>query len=319
MLRRALLMLSAGLMIAGTGAASAQDFPTKPIRMVTLGIGANADFVSRLIANPLSERLGKPVVVDNRSGSGVIPAGIVSSSPPDGYTLLVIPDAFWRLPFMQEVPYDPIRDFSPITLAAVTPLLVVVHPSLPVKSLKELIAYAKAKPGALNYASGIAGSTTHLAAELFKVMAGVNIVHVGYKGGGPALNAILGAEVQTMFANATGVTPHVASGRLRALAVTSSQPSKLFPELPTVAAAGVPGYEAVATMAVFAPAKTPAALIDRLNREIVRTLNEPEVRDRFAKAGSEAIGSTPKALADAMRSDMATMGKMIKAAGIRAQ
>jgi tripartite-type tricarboxylate transporter receptor subunit TctC len=212
-----------------------------------------------------------------------------------------------------------VRDFSPITLAVTTPLLVVVHPSLPVKTVKELIALAKAKPGSLNYASGISGSATHLPAELFKAMAGVDIVRVAYKGGAPALTAVLAGEAQVMFATSSGAGPHVNSGRLRALAVTSAQPSALFPGLPTVSASGVPGYDAASIMCVFAPARTPAAVIGRLNQEIVRILNKPEVKERFIRAGSEVVASSPEQLAATITADMSTMGKVIKDAGIRAE
>ncbi|MEK7877069.1 MAG: tripartite tricarboxylate transporter substrate-binding protein, partial [Pseudomonadota bacterium] len=265
------------------------------------------------------ESWGQQVIVENRGGSGVIPIEIVAKALPDGYTLLVFGTTLWLLPLIQKVSYNPVSDFSPITLAAITPLLLVVHPSLPVKSITELIAWAKAKPGELNYASGISGSATHLPAELFKAMAGVNIVRVAYKGGGPALTALIGGEAQVMFATSSGAAPHVNSGRLRALAVTSAQPSRLFPDLPTVAAAGLPGYDAASIMCIFAPARTPAALINRLNQEIVRVLNKPDVKERFIKAGSEVVAGSPAQLAATMKSDMATMGKVIKDAGIRAQ
>jgi len=267
---------------------------------------------------PLSERFGQPVIVENRGGSGVIPIDTAAKALPDGHTLLVFGSALWLLPFIQNVSYS-VRDFSPITLAVTTPLLLVVHPSLPVKSVKELVAVAKAKPGALNYASGIAGSATHLPAELFKAMAGVNIVRVAYKGGGPALIAVLGGEAQVMFATSSGAGPHVSSGRLRALAVTSAQPSALFPDLPTVAASGLPGYDAASIMCVFAPARTPAALVSRLNQEIVRILNTPNVKERFIRAGSEVVAGSPEQLAATMNADVARLGKVIKDAGIRAE
>ena len=309
----------AGLMVAGAGAAAAQPYPHKPVRMVTAEVGAGGDFVARMMSPGLSDSFGQQVIVDNRGGSGVIPIDIVAKAAPDGYTLLVFSSAFWTLPFLQNVPYHPVNDFAPITLATMTPLLLVVHPALPVKSIKELIAVAKAKPGTLNYASGISGSATHLPAELFKAMAGVDIVRVAYKGGGPALNAIIGGEVQVMFATASGAGPQVKAGRLRALAVTSAQPSTLFPELPTVAASGLPGYDAASTMCVFAPARTPAALIQQLNREMVRVLTKPEVKERFLRAGSEVVAGTPAQLAAAMKADRAIMEKVIKDAGIRAQ
>jgi len=316
---RSVMMFSVGLLAAGAGVASGQDYPNKPVRMVTAAPGAAGDFVARLAALGLTESWGQQVIVENRGGSGVIPIEIVAKALPDGYTLLVFGTTLWLLPLIQKVSYNPIGDFSPITLAAVTPLLLVVHPSLPVKSIKELIAWAKAKPGELNYASGISGSATHLPAELFKAMAGVNIVRVAYKGGAPAISALIGGEVQVMFATASGAGPHVNSGRLRALAVTSAQPSALFPGLPTVAASGLPGYDAASIMCIFAPAKTPAALVGRLNRDIVRVLNKADVKERFIKAGSEVVASSPKELAAAMKSDMATMGKVIRDAGIRAQ
>ena len=316
---RSVMMFSVGLLAAGAGVASGQDYPNKPVRMVTAAPGAAGDFVARLVALGLTESWGQQVIVENRGGSGVIPIEIVAKALPDGYTLLVFGTTLWLLPLIQKVSYNPIGDFSPITLAAVTPLLLVVHPSLPVKSIKELIAWAKAKPGELNYASGISGSATHLPAELFKAMAGVNIVRVAYKGGAPAISALIGGEVQVMFATASGAGPHVNSGRLRALAVTSAQPSALFPGLPTVAASGLPGYDAASIMCIFAPAKTPAALVGRLNRDIVRVLNKADVKERFIKAGSEVVASSPKELAAAIKSDMATMGKVIKDAGIRAQ
>ena len=295
-----------------------QNYPNRPVRLVTAEIGAAGDLVSRSIAPALSERFGQPVIVENRGGSGIIPIETAAKALPDGHTLLVFGSTLWLLPFIQNVSYS-VRDFSPITLAVTTPLLLVVHPSLAVKSVKELIVFAKAKPGALNYASGISGSATHLPAELFKAMAGVNIVRVAYKGGGPALTAVLGGEVQVMFATSSGAGPHVNSGRLRALAVTSAQPSALFPDLPTVSASGLPGYDAASIMCIFAPARTPAALIGRLNQEIVRVLNMPDVKERFVRAGSEVVAGSPEQLAATMNADMARLGKVIKDAGIRAE
>lgn len=318
MRRTALATLAAGLLAASGSAASAQSYPNRPVRLVTAEVGAAGDLVSRSIGPGLSERLGQPVIVENRGGSGVIPIELAAKAAPDGHTLLVFGSALWLLPFIQKVSYS-VSDFAPITLAVTTPLILVVHPALPVKSVKELVAFAKAKPGALNYASGISGSATHLPAELFKSMAGVDIVRVAYKGGGPALTAILSGEVQVMFATSTGAGPHVGSGRLRALAVTSAQPSALFPDLPTVAASGLPGYDAASTMCVYAPARTPPALIGRLNQEIARILGRPEVKERFVRAGSEVVASSPAELAAAMKTDMARMGPVIKAAGIRAE
>ena len=316
-LRVVSICLSCGLRAASQ--ARAQSYPAKPVRFVTAEVGAGGDFVSRLVAPALTERFGQQVIVDNRGGSGVIAIDIVAKAQPDGYTLLVYGSAFWLLPFLQKVSYDPVKNFTPITLATTTPLLLVVNPALPVKSIKELISLAKAKPGTLNYASGVTGSATHLPAELFKSMTGTDIVRIAYKGGGPALNAILGGEAHVMFATASGAGAQVQAGRLRALAVTSAQPSALFPDLPTVAASGLPGYDAASTMCFFAPARTPDALVRQLNREIVQVLNRTEIKDRFFKSGAEVVASSPEQLAKMMATDRAVMGKVIREAGIRVQ
>ena len=302
-------IFSVGLMVLGVGVASGQDYPNKPIRFVTSSAGGSADFVARLIAAGLSGPLGQQVIVDNR-GSAVM-GEIGAKAPADGYTLLLAGPTFWAAPFFRRnLSWDPVRDFSPITLAARAPNILVVHPSLPVKSVKDLAALASAKPGELNYATGGAGSTPHLAAELFKSMAGVNIVRINYKGGGPAVTALLSGEVPLMFATAGSVAPHVKSGRLRALAVTSAEPSAVFPDLPTVAASGLPGYESVTIYGVFAPIETPATIINRLNQEIVRAVKRPDVREKFLNSGVETIGSSPQRLATAIKSEMALLSKV---------
>lgn len=298
------------MMLLAVAMASAQNYPNKPIRFVTSAVGGSADVVARLIAAQLSGSFGT-LVVDNR-GSGLM-GEIGAKAPPDGYTLLLAGPTFWAAPFFfHDLSWNPVRDFSPITLAASAPNILVVHPSLSVKSVKELIALASGKPGELNYGTGGAGSTPHLAAELFKSMARVNIVRINYKGGGPATIALMGGEVQLMFATASSVIPHIKSGRLKALAVTSAQPTSLAPRLPTIAAAGLTGYESVTLYGVFAPAKTPAALIDRLNAVIVRAVNEPDAKGRFLAAGAEPIGSTPARLAAAIKSEMALLAKVVK-------
>jgi tripartite-type tricarboxylate transporter receptor subunit TctC len=243
----------------------------------------------------------------------------LAKAPPDGYTVLVQGSNLWLAPFMQDVSYDPVRDFLPHTMAAKSPSILVAHLSVPVKTVKELIAVAKAKPGGLNYASGPAASSPHLGAELFKSMAGVNIVRIAYKGGGPALTGLLSGEVQMMVASAGSVTPHIGSNRLRGLAVTSAEPSALAPGLPTVAASGLPGYELVSPDGIFAPANTRAAIIERLNQEIVRSLNRSDVKEKFFNAGAETVGNSPKEFAAFIKSDMATLGKVIKDAGIKAE
>jgi len=295
----------------------AAQWPTKPIRLLSPGQGGGSDIAARLIAQGLTARLGQQVIVDNRVG-GVIIAGITTRAQPDGYTLLLSAGTLWVLPLMQEKPaYDPIKDFTRITLVGSSPMVLVVHPSVPAKSVQELITLAKAKPGELNFATGPVGATPHLAAELFKSMAGIDIVHIAYKSVGLAVTDLIGGRVQLMFPNAGAAMPHIQAGRLKGLASGSARPSALAPGLPTLAESGLPGYEAVATYGMFAPAKTPAALVKRLNEETVRVLGTAEVKERLLSTNIEAIGSSPDGLLDQMNSDRARLGKVIKAAHIR--
>jgi tripartite-type tricarboxylate transporter receptor subunit TctC len=305
-------MLLPGVMALGAAVASGQNYPNKPIRIVTSEPGGGNDIVARLLAEGLSSSLGQRVIVDNR---GIVAAEITARATPDGYTLLVYGANIWLMPYLRDVPWDPIKDFAPVTVAVNLPNILVVHPSLPVKSVRELVVMAKARPGELNYAAGTIGVSPHLAAELFKAVAGVNIVRVPYKGGGPALSGLIGGETQLMFPNAGSAMPHIRSGRVRALAVSTAQPSALAPGLPTIAST-VPGYEFGAVICVFAPGKTPAAMVGRLNREAVRVLNTPEVRDRLFSSGSEVVANTPQQFAAFIKSDMIKMGKVIKDAGI---
>ncbi|HEU0290384.1 MAG TPA: tripartite tricarboxylate transporter substrate binding protein [Burkholderiales bacterium] len=308
-------------MVIGAGAAYGQNYPRKPIRLVTAEPGGGNDFSARLIVQGLGGSLGQPMIVDNRGGAGgVIAADIVAKAQPDGYTLLLYANNIWIIPLLtSNAPFDVIRDFAPITWAAKSPNIMVVHPAVPVKSVEELIARAKARPGELNYGSGGNGSSTHLAAELFKSMAGVNIVRVPFKGNSPALNAMFAGEVHLMIVTAGTVAPHLKSGRLRALAVTSAQPSPLAPGLPTMAASGLPGYESIQIYGVFAPRKTDNAIVKRLNEEIVRVLERAEVKEKFLASGVEPVGSTPQLLASTIKSEIARMGKVIKDAGIRGE
>ena len=306
------------LSLTMAGPAPAQGYPEKPIRMVTSSPGAGTDFATRTIAQGLTANLGKQVIVDNRP-SGIVIGDIVAKAAPDGYTMFLNGSAFWLQPFLQaNTPYDPVRDFTPIVLVTTSPNTLVVTPSLPVHSVKELLARARARPGELNYGSSSAGTPTHLGAELFKAMTGVNIVRVAYKGIGLALNALVAGEVHLMFANAAAVNPHVRSGRLRALAVTSAEPTDLVPGLPTVASAGIPGYESVSTYGVFGPARMPRQLVDRINSEMAKVLNHAEVKERLFRAGMEVVASTPGELAVVMKADMAKMERVIRQAGIRA-
>jgi tripartite-type tricarboxylate transporter receptor subunit TctC len=293
----------------------AQTYPTKPIRIVTGSPGGSTDLVARQIASGLSESWGQPVIVDNREG--IIPAVTVAKAPPDGYTLVMDGGSFWITPLLEKLPYDPVKDFEPVAMVGLTINIVAVHPSVAVASISDLIAVAKAKPGSINFASAGVGGGAHLAGELFKAMSGVNIIHVPYKGSGPALNAAISGEVQMIVTSAPPALPHVKSGKLKALAVTSAQPSALAPGLPPVAAAGLPGYLAVQYLAAFAPAKTPAELITRLNMEIARTMRRPSVKDRLFSAGMEVPGGSPQEVGEIIKSEMAKWGKLIKDANIR--
>jgi len=309
-------ILSAGAVLCG--AVHAQEFPTRPVRIVTSAVGGTTDLVARVIAQGLTASLGQQVIVDNRP-TGIIPGEIVVKAPPDGYTLLFAGSSLWMMPLLQKVPFDPVRDLAPVTLATSTPNLVVVHPAVPAKTIRELIVLAKGKPGALNYGSGTTGASSHLAAELFKYMAQVNIVRVPYKGQGPAVLALLTGEVQMSFATSASVAGHIRSGKLRALAIGTARPSALVPGLPTVAESGLPGYESASIAGMFAPVRTPARLITLLNGEIVKVLNKKEVKDLLFRDGTEVIGSAPKEFETSINAEIATMGKVLKAAGIRTE
>ena len=294
----------------------AQSFPTKPIRIITSAAGGGADFTARLVAQGITAPLGQPVIVENR-GSPILSGEFAAKAPADGYTLLIAGSGTWIRPLLAKMPFDPVHDFAPISLVEMAPNIVTVHPSMPIKSIKQLIGIAKARPGDLNFASTGAGSSGHLSGELFKAMTGVNLAHVPYKGAAPALTALLSGEVQLTFSTMAAVIPHIKSGRLRALAITSSKPSALVPELPTVATT-VPGYQSVSSNGLFAPAKTSDAIIARINQEVVRNLSRTEVKEKFLSAGVETVGSSPEELAAIIKADMTAMGKVIKDAGIRA-
>ena len=304
--------------LLGTGAVSGQAYPSKPLRIITSPAGGGVDLTVRLIAPQLAAGLGQQVIVDNRPVITGIEAAF--RAPPDGYTLLISGPVVWLLPFMRDnVPWEPLRDFAPLTLVVSNPSILVAHPSLPVKSVKELIALAKARPGAINYAIGSFGGPPHFAGELFKSMAKVNIVVVPYKGTGAAVTGVMSGEVQLMFASPGSAEQQIKSGRLRALGVTSARPSALVPGLPTLAAAGLPGYESETKVGLFTPAKTPAAIVTRLNQELVRVLNGADLKEKLLVAGQEVVANSPEDAAAAIRAEMASLGKVIKDAGIRDQ
>jgi len=310
--RRAALL---AMLLSVIGNANAQAYPTKPVRIVVTGVGSGGDFAARLIAQGVAATLGQALIVDNR-GSGNLPAEIVAKAAPDGYTLCLSAAPLWITPFLRKTAYDPLRDFAPVTLAISSPNILVVHPALPVKSVRDLIALIRAKPGALNYATSGIGASSFLAAELFKSMLRADMVRVNYKSGGLALTELISGQVQLMFANAGSVATHLQSGRLKALAVTSAKPSALMPGLPTIAAGGLPGYELVSVQGIFAPAGTPEAVITRLNREFIPFLRRADTREKFFAAGVEAIAGTPEELAATLKSEMARLGKVIQATGI---
>jgi tripartite-type tricarboxylate transporter receptor subunit TctC len=303
------------MLLSVIGNANAQAYPTKPVRIVVTGVGSGGDFAARLIAQGVTATLGQALIVDNR-GSGNLPAEIVAKAAPDGYTLCLSAAPLWITPFLRKTAYDPLRDFAPVTLAISSPNILVVHPALPVKSVRDLIALIRAKPGALNYATSGIGASSFLAAELFKSMLRADMVRVNYKSGGLALTELISGQVQLMFANAGSVATHLQSGRLKALAVTSAKPSALMPGLPTIAAGGLPGYELVSVQGIFAPAGTPEAVITRLNREFIPFLRRADTREKFFAAGVEVIGGTPEELAATLKSEMARLGKVIQATGI---
>ena len=299
------------------GAAGAQSYPAKVIRIETTEAGGYPDAVARLIAQGLAAGLNQQVIVENRAIAAV---DTVAKAPPDGYTLLFYTSVLWLSPFLRDgVAWDPQRDFLPVMLATSSPSIVVVHPSLPVKTIRELIALAKARPGELNYSTSSPGSGNHLAAELFRVIADVKVVRINYKGTGSALNSLAAGEVQLSFPSAGSVMPHWRSGRVRALAVTSAQPSLLAPDLPTVAAAGLPGYEATAYNGLLAPAKTPAAIIAKLNQIASQAIHRNDVRERIFNGGGEVVGGTPEEFATTIRREMSKWGKLISEAGIRGE
>jgi len=294
--------------------ALAQNYPNRPIRAVTAAVGGGIDFTARLVAHGLTNAFGQQVIVDNRGGTGVAQMTVAKATP-DGYTILINNNTVWLSPLLEKVHYDYEKELVPVCLTTRSPAVLVVHPSLGVSSVKELIALAKASPGDINYASGPMGAANHLSAELFKALAGVNLVRIGYKGGGPALNDLLAGQVKVMFATAGSVMPHLKSGKLRGLAVTSAQPSPLVPGLPSVAASGVPNYESEAIYGMFVPAKTPQAIIDRLHQETVRYLAMPETKERFFNSGVEVVGSTPQEFAATIKSEATRLGKIIRSAG----
>ena len=309
------LLFSLG--IAGAGA---QQYPSRPIRfIVPFAPGGGTDILARLLAPKLTESLGQAVIVDNRGGAGgVIGADLAAKAPADGHTIVLgSPGALTINPNLQKLPYDPQRDFAPIVLATISPFTLLVNPSLPVQSVKDLIALARAKPGTLNFGSAGNGSVAHFSAEQFKALAKVDVVHVPYKGSGAYIPDLIGGRLQMTFENLPVVLPHVRSGKLRMLAVGTKSRSTLVPEYPTIAEAGVPGYESSTAFGVLAPAKTPAAVISRLNQDIVKALQTPDTKEKLSALGLEAVGSTPQQYTAHLKEELAKYGRIVKSAGIK--
>jgi tripartite-type tricarboxylate transporter receptor subunit TctC len=315
------VLAAACLVLAGTGLAAAQNYPSRPVRLIIpFPPGGSNDVVGRLIAIKLGDRLGKQVVVDNRGGAGgVIGTEAVAKAPPDGYTLLVVSMAHAVNPWLYKLNYDPIKDFAPVGLLAKGANVLVVTPSLPVHSVAELIALAKKQPGDLQYASAGIGSFQHLGSELFKLMAGVDMLHVPFKGGGPALVDVVGGHTKVMFSSMVQTVPQIHSGKLRALGTGGLQRSAVLPEVPTIAEAGVPGYEAVNWWGIVAPVGTPQAIIDKLNTEILAVQNAPEVQKQFALEGGEPVPMKPDVFGAYMVSEMNKWEKVVKQGGIKAE
>lgn len=312
-------MLALTIVAVTADASMAQSYPNKPIRMLAPEPGGGNEVAGRLIARGLSEALGQNVVVENRgAASGAIAGEIVAKATPDGYTLLYYGSSIWLLPFLRDkVPFDPLRDFTPISLATSNPFFLFVHASVPVRSAAELITYAKSKPGELRFGAAGAGSATRLSGELFNRMAGIDIMRVSYKGAGLAATALAAGEVQVMFVSVGLGMAYVKAGRVKVLGAATNKPSALAPEVPTIASTGLPGFEAASLSGMFAPARTPPAIVKRLNAEILRVLARTDLKERFAAAGIEPLGSSPEEFASIIRNEQAKWGKLIRDLEIR--
>jgi tripartite-type tricarboxylate transporter receptor subunit TctC len=312
------VMIAAALLPA---AAPAQDaYPSKPVRVVVgLAPGGGTDIQARLFAQRLSESLNRPFVVENRTGAGgTLAYAQVAKSPPDGYTLLGATSGYTITPAVySKLPYDPVKDFAAISLVVQAPFLLLTHPSLPVRSVKDLLALARAKPGGLDCGSAGHGSSTHMAFELFKALSGVKITHIPYKGTGPALIDVMAGQVHMLFGNVLSTLPYARAGRLRALAVTTAKRSTVLPDLPTIAEAGVPGYENSTWHGWLGPAGMPPAILSRLNAELVKAARAPDLAEKLAADGGEGVGSTPEQFARHIATEMARWRKVVKQAGIK--
>ena len=324
MVRKIVILCAGMLLTLAATAAQAQAYPARPIRFVVpYAPGGPLDLIARAIGQKLTEATGQAVVVDNKPGAGGnIGADIVAKAAPDGYTIVMGAVATHAInpTLYPKIPYDPVKDFTPVAMVAVVPNVLVVNPALPVKSVKELIDFAKARPSYLNFASGSTGSTGHLAGELFNALAGVQMVHIPYKGGAPAMADLLAGQVQLMFDNLANALPQVKAGKLRALAVTTAQRSAFAPDLPTLAEAGVPGFDLTTWFGIFLPGNAPSDIVLRLNTEINKALNAPDMKDRLEKMGAEPpANNTPERFAAFIKVEFDKYARVIKASGAKVE
>ena len=314
-------LLVAGALLAGSLPASAQPYPNRPLRIVVpFPPGGGTDIGTRIVAQKLQEAWGQAVIVENKPGAaGIVGTELTAKSAPDGYTFMMgnIGTHAINVSLYKKLAYDPVRDFAPVSMVADLPLLLLVHPSVPANSVKELIVLAKSQPGKLNFSSSGAGGSMHVAAELFKSMTGVDMVHIPYKGGAPAVADLLSGQVALSFSTVLETIQHVKAGKVRALAVTNDHRSIALPDLPTIAEAGLPGYQSISWLALFAPAGTPKEIVNKVSAESVRILKLPDVKERLLAQGAEPIGSTPEQLAAILAADIAKYAKVIRESGYK--
>jgi tripartite-type tricarboxylate transporter receptor subunit TctC len=312
-LRYAARILSVSMLVATAGATFGQDnYPVKAVRIITAEVGGNNDWIARLIAQELTRSLGQPVVVENRGG---IAPEIVAKAPPDGHTLLFYGGAAWLAPFLHPVSYDPVKDLAPITLVITSPNVLVVHPSLPLKSVKDLIALAKARPGVLNYGAGTVGAAPHLGMEMFKNLAQVDMLHVPYKGSSPMLTDLIGGRGLVGFDNVLSALPYISASQLRAIASSAAQRTSNLPTIPTIAESGLSGFEVMVWQGVLAPAETPADVITLLNQQFISALKTPSVTERLAAMNIELFGNQPNEFAQFLKKDIAKWAEVVKKSG----
>ena len=314
-------LLVAGALLAGSLPAWAQPYPNRPLRIVVpFPPGGGTDIGTRIVAQKLQEAWGQAVIVENKPGAaGIVGTELTAKSAPDGYTFMMgnIGTHAINVSLYKKLAYDPVKDFAPVSMVADLPLLLLVHPSVPANSVKELIALAKSQPGKLNFSSSGAGGSMHVAAELFKSMTGVDMVHIPYKGGAPAVADLLSGQVALSFSTVLETIQHVKAGKVRALAVTNDHRSIALPDLPTIAEAGLPGYQSISWLALFAPAGAPKEIVNKVSAESVRILKLPDVKERLLAQGAEPIGSTPEQLAAILAADIAKYAKVIRESGYK--